>query len=200
MNNLVLDGNQIGAQGTGTLAAALESQPHLQQLSLADCYITDAGKDTSGLAQLVTCLKTLKGLKELNVDGCSLGADGAQLVCSWLKDVSPAFESLYAERSSNKLDAAAEAMLREKAGKHVMLHLERSRPAYEASVNRTDALLKEELARRKAALLNGGGLDADPLAAGADAPDPSPPAGKKPSGSSPRGHGTRKRRGSTGSM
>jgi hypothetical protein len=129
---------------------------------------------------------------------------GAQLVSSWLKSAPDAFESLFCERSNNQLDAEAEALLREAAGKKVLLHLERARTTYEASNNKAELLLKAEVERRRSSI-SGAAKDGFGVAVGAtpqsaSALDAAPPDKPRANNASPRAAAAKKRRSSTGSL
>ena len=199
---LVLDGNQIGAEGVGLLSAALERHTSLTSLYLADCNLTNGGSEMSGLTQFVACLKKQSSLKELNLDGCHLGTDGSQLLASWLNAKSDAFEHLFVERASNQLDSASEDVLKTACGDDVMLHLERGRPQYQASLDKSEGLIRNELKRRASVDAARAMPTIMPTPKTGDDPlaelglTPSPPGSKKPPGGR---HGGRHRRGSTGS-
>ena len=141
-------------------------------------------------------------LKELNLDGCHLGTDGSQLLASWLNAKSDAFEHLFVERASNQLDSASEDVLKTACGDDVMLHLERGRPQYQASLDKSEGLIRNELKRRASVDAARAMPTIMPTPKTGDDPlaelglTPSPPGSKKPPGGR---HGGRHRRGSTGS-
>ena len=144
VNALVLDGNLIGPTGVGMVAASLARHPSLTSLYLADCNLTNNGIDVTGISALVDCLKHQTELKELNLDGCSIGAAGTKLLCSWLHaqaNATAALEHLHVERATNMLDSSDEKLLRAACGNDVMLHLERGSPVYAAGLEKARGLI-----------------------------------------------------------
>ena len=202
---LVVDGNVLHSDGTSLLSAALERHTSLTSLSLADCNITESGREMGGLSQLVDTLKKLNQLQDLNLDGCELRGAGVKLVAKWLQAAGEPFESIFIERGSNGLDEGMEALLREAVGDKFYLHLERARAGYEKNLDAAAAKLEESRQRRMSmdSMVNnakekfGKGLD---VAVTPDTPSelsPSPPEGSSKN-KSPKAKGAGARRGSTG--
>ena len=202
VESLVLDGNQIGADGMGTLASALAHHTIFKSLFFADCNLTNGGTEFHGISALVDALKKQPEIKVLNLDGCGLSAAGTKLLCSWLHvqaNATASFEHLHLERASNMIETDDEKALREACGEDVMLHLERGRPQYQAGLDKSAGMLRNEIKRRTDVAAAAAAL---PKASGKSATTddlglvPSPPSGGRKAGGGRHG----KRRGSTGSV
>jgi len=186
---LTLDGNPIGSEGCSVLASALARHETLSTLSVADCSLTDNGKSFEGLQGLVQTLRTLRRLDTLFLDGNALGSKGSRLLIPWLQSSPPTLTSLHVERGSNALDDEVEQELRTAIGRDVMLHLERSAPAYDqeplrVSVDGSGDTSFSRVGRRPSVAGMSANLRA-PSTASALGTDPghvlspSPPAGQK---------------------